>query len=124
MITIDGTTYDVPVLALREKCEFLDKYAERTEDGVLHRELIGTYHNYEIEFGVGDNPADSAALWLVLTEAVEFHSVTVPDVSGTDYTFTAYFAGVARELRRVQGALTFWRNPTVSFIAQSPRRTP
>lgn len=123
-ITIDGVTYDVPVIALRETCDFLDKYAERTEDGVLHRELIGTYHNYELELGVGSNPTDSAALWLKLTEATEFHTVTVPDVSGTDYTYTAYFSNVTRELRRIQGALTFWKSPTVHFVAQSPRRTP
>ena len=123
-ILIDSITYDVPVMALREACDFLDKYAERAENGVLQRELIGTYHNYELEFGVGSDPDELAALWLKLTEAVEFHTVTVPDVSGTDYTFTAYFSNVTREARRVQGALVFWKNPTVHFIAQSPRRTP
>lgn len=123
-ITIDSTVYEVPVIALRETCDFLDKFAERTEDGILHRELIGTYHNYEIEFGVGSDPAELAALWLVLSEATEFHTVTVPDVDGTDFTFTAYFSSVTRELRKTQTAAAFWKNLMAHFIAQSPRRTP
>lgn len=123
MIVIDGTVYNVPVIALRETCDFLDKYAERVETGELKRELIGTYHNYQIEFGAGAPPADLAALWLKLTEPVEFHTVTVPD-DGGDYTFTAYFAGVQREVRKVAGAQAFWKNLTANFVAQKPRRTP
>jgi hypothetical protein len=122
-ITIDSTVYDIPVISIRRKADFLDKYAERTQDGVLHRELIGVYFNYEIRFGSSTDVSEYAALWLKLTEAEEFHTVTVPDESG-DYTFTAYFASVSDEVRRVTGAANFWKNLTVNFIAQSPERTP
>ena len=50
MIVIDGTSYDIPIKSIQGKADMLDKYAERTLDGVLHRELIGVYDNYEIEF--------------------------------------------------------------------------
>ena len=126
-ITIDGTTYNVPVVAIDETCDFLDKYAERTEDGVLHRELIGTYHNQSITFGVPQTAAEIAeyySLWEALTEATEFHTVTVPDASGIDFTFTAYFSNVARKLRKWDGTTTNWRDMTVRFIAQSPKATP
>ena len=123
-IIIDGTTYAVPVLSLNETCDFLDKYAERTEDGELHRELIGTYHNYQIVFGANVSTTILAALWLKLTEATEFHTVTVPDTDGVDYTFTAYFSGVTRSLRKQYAAETFWKTLTAHFISQSPRRTP
>ena len=120
MIIIDGTSYDIPVIGISRKAEFLDKFAERTEDGVLHRELIGVYYNYQLKFGQSsNNVSDYAALWVKLTEATEFHEVTVPDESG-DYTFTAYFSNVADELKKQQGAVNFWRNLTVNFIAQSP----
>lgn len=122
-IIIDGVTYNVPVVALTETCDMLDKYAERVETGELKRELIGTYHNYRVEFGSGATPAEMAALWLKLTEAVEFHTVTVPD-DGGDFTFTAYFANMRREIRKVDGATAFWRNLTADFIAKIPRRTP
>jgi hypothetical protein len=119
MIIIDGVTYNVPVKSIRRKADFLDKYAERTEDGVLQRELIGVYFNYQLEFGRTTNTAEYAALWAKLTEAEEFHAVTVPDESG-DYTFTAYFANVADEMLKQRGASNFWQNLTVNFVAKEP----
>ena len=120
MIIIDGVTYDVPVISISRKAEFLDKFAERTEDGILHREIIGVYYNYVLKFGQSsNNVADYAALWVKLTEATEFHEVTVPDESG-DFTFQAYFSNVSDELKKQKGAINFWHNLTVNFIAQSP----
>lgn len=121
MIIIDGTTYNVPIMSLKQKGEFLDKFAERTEDGVLHRELIGVYYNYELKFGRNATTAALAALWQKLSEPTEFHTVTVPD-DGTDYTFTAYFSNVSRELVRAKEseAQRFWKDLTVNFISRSP----
>ena len=123
MISIDGVIYDVPVVSIKRTADFLDKYAERTEDGNLQRELIGVYYNYQLSFGRTTNTVEYAALWNKLTEAVEFHTVIVPDESG-DFTFTAYFAGVSDELRRTTAAANFWQNLTVNFIARSPAARP
>lgn len=122
-IIIDSITYDIPVLSMTRTADFLDKYAERTEDGVLHRELIGVYFNYKIQFGTTSNTTEYAALWNKLTEATEFHTVTVPDESG-DHTFTAYFSNVGDEIRKIKGAVNFWKSLTVNFIAQEPAITP
>jgi len=125
MIVIDGVTYNVGILTpIARKAEFLDKYAERTEDGKLHRELIGVYFNYEMRFDpeVG-SAAEYAALYLKITEPVPFHTVTLWDSLGP-YTFTAYISGVTDELNRIRGAEVFWTNLVVHFIAESPARTP
>ena len=124
MITIDGVDYDIPILSIKRKAEFLDKYAERTEDGKLHRELIGVYYNYEVRFGRSWNTTEYAALWTKITEPEEFHTVTVPDGDADPFTFTAYFANVSDELRKDTAAKTFWQNLTLNFIAQEPARTP
>jgi len=121
MIIIDGTTYNVPVKSIKATADFLDKYAERTEDGTLQRELIGVYFNYRLEFGQDASAAEYAALWDKLTEPEEFHTVTVPDESG-DYTFTAYFSNVGHELLKKKDARNFWKSLTVNFIARSPAR--
>lgn len=123
MINIDGIDYDIPVLSISRSADFLDKYAERTEDGILHRELIGVYFNYRLQFGQTTNVSEYAALWTKLTEATEFHTVTVPDENG-DYTFTAYFSNVKDDLRKTAGASNFWKSLTVNFTAQSPAITP
>lgn len=123
MIVIDGTTFDVPVEYCHITGEFLDKYAERTEDGELHRELIGVYFNYQLRFGNDGDVAEFAALWLKLTEPVPFHTITIPYLSG-DLTYTAYFSNIAADLRKAKDALRFWQDMTVNFIAKSPARVP
>ena len=51
-IVIDGITFNIGVFAdIKEAADFLDKYANRTEDGDLKRELIGVYFNFsDIKF--------------------------------------------------------------------------
>src|SRR5574340_410654 len=109
MIIIDGITFNIPIVSIHRKADFLDKYAERTEDGILHRELIGVYFNYELKFGSTAPNTEYAALWQKLTEPEEFHTVTLPDEDG-DFTFTAYFAGVSDDLRKDYGAeKKYWK---------------
>lgn len=119
MVKIDGTEFNVPVVSIKRTADFLDKFATRTESGDLQRELIGVYFNYQLQFGSTLNMDEYAALWSKLTEATEFHTVTVPDESG-DYTFTAYFAGVGDEMRKQTATKNYWKNLTVNFIAKAP----
>jgi len=122
MITIDGITYDIPVISIDRKADFLDKYANRTENGDLQRELIGVYFNYQLKLGSITNPTAYALLWDKLTEPVEFHTVTVPDENG-DYTFTAYFSNVGDSLKKQKNTVNYWQNLTVNFTAKSPARS-
>ena len=125
MIIIDGQSFNVPILSLDETCDFLDKYAERTEDGTLRRELIGVYFNQQLKFGfIGVPTATMQALWEKLTEPVEFHTVVVPDEDGDSFTFTAYFAGVKRSLLKSTTPKTYWKSLTVNFIGKAPARKP
>lgn len=121
MLYIDGIGYKIDVLIVKRTADFLDKYAERTENGDLERELIGVYFNYKLQLGPGVDRAEYARLWDKLTEPVEFHEVTVPDEDG-DYTFTAYFSNVADELLRKVAEKNYWKNLTVNFIAKKPAR--
>ena len=120
MITIDGIEYNIPVTSVKRGAEFLDKYAERTEDGILHRELIGVYYKYTIQFGRSGNTPEYASLWEKLTEPEEFHNVIVPDADGVPLEFEAYFSGVSDELRMDTPSKTFWKNLTVTFISRNP----
>ncbi len=122
---VDGITYDIPVVSLKRTGDFLDKYAKRTEDGVLHRKLIGVYYNYSLQLGSSRTVSAPVyqALWDKLTEPVEFHTVVVPDSDRT-YTFTAYFSNVGDELKKQKDNRNYWQNLTVDFTAQSPARTP
>ena len=121
MLYIDGIGYKIDVLSVKRTADILDKYAERTENGDLQRELNGENFNYKLQMGPGIDRTEYARLWDKLTEPVEFHEVTVPDEDG-DYTFTAYFSNVADELLRKVAEKNYWKNLTVNFIAKMPAR--
>lgn len=124
LITIDGNTYDVPIVDMQISYEPLDKYAERTADGKLHREIIGVYAKYEVTFGVSNaNPIDYANLVNVLTKPTEFHTVTLPTETGT-LTASCYFGPVGHTLYRVRGSNKYYKGLKVSIIPRDPTRTP
>lgn len=118
-IVIDSTTYSIPIKALKRKIEKLYKYAERTEDGVLHSELIGTYYNYTLQAGMSvNNVTDYAALVTKLAEAKASFAITV---LGT--TFNCYFANISDDVVKDQ-ATDYFRNLIFDVIATSPAVTP
>jgi hypothetical protein len=123
-LIVDGFTYDIGVISLKRTADPLDKFAERTLDGVLHRELIGIYFNYKLQLANSLNTSEYQALWDKLSEPVEFHTITVPDSSDTPYTYTAYISGVSDELMKSKAGVNYWKNLTVNFTAQSPALTP
>jgi hypothetical protein len=120
VVIIDDTTYNVPVISLKRRADFLDKFAERTVDGKLHRELIGVFFNYQLQLGSTTDTDEYESLFDKLSEEKEFHTVTIPHKSGSSRTFSAYFSNVGDTLRRVKGDDVYWTGLTVNFIARSP----
>lgn len=118
MIVIDGNTYNVPIVSIERKFDMLYKSAERTQDGILHSELIGVYKNYEVTFGMSANNVEEyAALILKVSEPVESHSVTI-----LEDTYNAYFSNIRDEVVRDTGT-PYFRNLSMSIIALGPHRT-
>ena len=78
-IQIDGQEYKVPLVSpMDRKGDILDLTANRTEDGVLHREVIGTYYNFTLGFIATADKAEYERLWWKLTEPVASHMVQLP----------------------------------------------
>lgn len=123
-IIIDSREYVVPIKKLTIKADALDKYAERTVDGDLRRELIGIYYNYEIEFASGYKyPDEYKLLWAKITEAEEFHTIVLWDEDGV-HSFTGYFANPQNEMLRIKGGVTYWKSMSVSVVSKSPTKVP
>jgi hypothetical protein len=123
MITIDDTDYDVAITAISGQADMLDKYAERTPNGVLHRELIGVYDNYEIQFGPSiSNPQAYSDLWFKLTEPTPWHTVKFPTIFG-DREIVGYFANTSHKVVRQKNGVTYWKNLSTSFVSRSKRPT-
>ena len=121
-IYIDGIYYDVPLLSIKRTGDFLDKYANRLEDGDLQRELIGVYFNYSVTFGVMDTDIHEA-LWDKLSEPVPFHEITVPSGRGS-YTYTGYVSGLSDEVLKIYDDRVEMQNLTFKMTAKQPARKP
>ena len=122
MLIIDGQYFNVPVAGIDLAADFLDKYAERSEDGTLHRELIGVYFNYKLSLATTLSTSEFSRLWNKLTEPEEFHTVTVPGPDG-DFTYVAYFSNIKAKLLRTYKGMNYFSELTVNFTAQSPARS-
>ena len=121
MIMIDSESFDIPITSVAMAADMLDKYAERTNDGVLHRELIGVYYNFEITFAPSfQNATEYSRLWQKLTEPVEFHTVTLWDEDG-EYTQEGYFAQTKHKLIKLKNGVPYWKELSTSFVAKQPR---
>lgn len=124
-IKVDGTFFDIPMVSLKRNADFLDKYAERTEDGELHRELIGVYYNYTLTVGTSTDfgETDYDAFWDKMTEPVEFHQISLPTKNGY-YTFTGYISSVSDEYKKILDNKAEFTGFTCKFTAKSPARKP
>ncbi len=120
-IKIDGALFSVPLISVKRTASFLDKYAERTEDGDLKRELIGVYFNYQINFGVIDDIPLYEALFDKLTEPVEYHDFELPTTTGT-YKFKGYVSNVNDEIEKINSDTATFKGLTCKFTAKIPAR--
>ena len=121
-IVIDGKVYNIGVYAdIKEAADFLDKYANRTGDGDLKRELIGVYFNFtDIKFEpqVDSNYNEFERLWNKLTEPEEFHTVKI-----ANFEFKAYFSNVSRVIYGFKDNKAYRKDMTVNFTAKKPARS-
>ena len=122
-IRIDGITYDIPLVSVKRTADFLDKYAERSEDGDMQRELIGVYFNYQMSFGTIDDDSLYDALWEVLTRPVEYHDFELPTTRGR-YAFRGYVSGVSDEIEKIMSDTAKFKGLQCKFIAKKPSRRP
>lgn len=120
-IRIDGIYFDIPLVSLKRNADVLDKYAKRTEDGDLKRKVIGVYYNYQLTVGVVNDIDTYKSLWNKLTEPVEFHTIELPDASGT-YSFVGYVSSVSDEYRKITTSGATFQGLTCKFTAKSPSR--
>lgn len=124
-IMVDGTFFDIPMVSLKRNADLLDKYAERTEDGELQRELIGVYYNYTLTAGTSTDfgNTDYESFWDKMTEPVEFHDISIPTKNGY-YTFRGYISSVSDEYKKILDNEAEFTGFTCKLTAKSPARRP
>lgn len=126
LLTIDGIKFDVMLTKISRKADILDKYATRTIDGDIKREVIGTYYNYSLEFAYNDKPERYKILWDKLSEPKDFHDITIADTIDA-ISFKGYIASVQDEIiyaNPYDGSQRKFQGLSCDLIAKLPRRRP
>lgn len=119
-IAIDGKYFDIPLVSINRTGDFLDKYVLKTEDGVIHREVVGVYYNYQASFGKMETETH-AKLWEKLSEPVESHTIELPDANGTT-VFKAYISSLSDDYLRILDSTATFQNLKCKFVAMEPAR--
>lgn len=125
VVTIDSQTFSVGVSKISRKAEIPDGPNEGTaKDYTWIRDVLGTAYSYTIYFDVanGLSPTDYDTLYYLLTEPVEFHTLTVPFGQST-ITFSAGITSVSDNIILMDDG-NIWGDLSVTFKPQSPQRLP
>lgn len=125
MFKVDGIEYGGIVVALQRSFEVADgENAGRTLDGVMHRDLIGTYYNFSITINTSRmSQKEYNALYETISAPVESHNIVVP-YGNTLLTFKAYVTnGTDDLLRQYSETNRYWGNLSFNFIAMKPQRS-
>jgi hypothetical protein len=119
-IRIDGTEYKVRITNLKRKGDVLDLVANRTEDGVLHREIIGTYYNYTLGIETGGDMDEYNDFWWVVT-APSNHMIILPYATEE---IEGYFGSCQDEIYFINADGMRVKGFTCNMVAVRAARTP
>lgn len=124
-IIVDGTYFDIPLVSLKRRADFLDKFAERVETGDLERELIGVYYNFDLTVGTSSDFGDTDYdyFWDFMTAPVEFRDFSLPVKNGY-YNFRGYISSVSDEYEKILDDDAVFKGFTCKMTAKTPARTP
>lgn len=120
-IFVDNTYFALPIVSLQRTAEFLDKFAERNEEGDLLRELIGVYYNYTLSVGTVNDTVLYKKFWDKVTEPVEFHDFKLPHFVGT-YSFRGYVSSVSDTVQKIYTDKAVFTGFTCRLISKEPAR--
>ena len=128
---INGIDFSSLVVRIDRTADKLDKYAERTLDGDLKREVIGTYVNYKLSFG--NNVKDKNlynSMFLQLIRPVDFVTIEMPKIlnrgqNPNDPTipgniFQGYIAGVKDTIIYLSDSIQIYEGLECEIVTKKP----
>lgn len=112
-LEIDGASYPVKLVDVTRKADVLDATAYRTEDGHLHRKVIGTYMNYSVTVGIEEDISLYDRLFSVLSSPADSHMVKFPNESSA---VERYISSVQDGVLRVTEEGTLYKDLSFNAI--------
>ena len=118
---MDGNTYDVDVLNLTRRFSITETGMKGiTQDGEIHRDLIGTYYNYTMTVAERHgNRAELDRFWEDISKPVACHVCEFP-YGQKVLTQRMYIQTGAQDIRWLEPGKTSWGEISIEFIAKNP----
>ncbi len=127
VFSIDGKSFpSVHVVKLQRKFNIADgPLAGRNLDGIMIRDVMGTYFTYTLELWCNQmSQKEYEELYEVLNEPVDSHKLILPYNQKT-MAFDAYITSGEDELKYMSETKgNYWRGITCNFIAMKPYKRP
>lgn len=125
VFSMDGMPYNVSVLELTRKFSVMDTdKSGRTMDGIMFRDVIGTYYNYTMTVAARDGDEDALeSFWEAISRPDESHACTFPYGQKT-LTQHMYVTSGSQDLKMMREGKNEWGEIQVNFIAMAPEVTP
>ena len=119
---MDGVDYDIFVTKLERNFEVSDSDSSgRTKDWVMHRDVVGTFYNYTIEFEMHNYNLEAySAFYQAISSPTAQHVLTFP-YNGETITFNAYCTK-GKDTLKIRNGKNIWSGLSVNFIAMEPQR--
>lgn len=120
MLKINGVVVESPA-GLEVTYSVLDKYAERTENGKLNREIAAKKLKYQLNWNYIPDSSAFRKLWNTFANLGEFAKFTLPHPNGTNnYTFEGYIGDMGVTMQSYwdmgQGQQSKWKSFKVNII--------
>lgn len=117
---IDGTYYNIPFVSIKRTADFLEKYAQRTEDGDTKLETIGVYLNYTVNIGTIDDSETYNKLFNhIIDPKNRWHDVVLPN-GMNDFSFKGYFSSISDEVEKVLDNDVQFKSLTWKMTSKKP----
>ena len=118
-LEIDNVEYPVKIIELQRKADSLDAEAYRTEDGVLHRKLIGIFMNYSVKVAIEEDLDLYDRLFDKLSEAKESFMIKLPN---EEVAQERYIGSLQDGILRVTDSGTLYKDMSFNCICTAPTR--
>ena len=118
-LVIDDVVYPVHLYDVVRKADQIDAQAYRTEDGILHRKVIGTYVNYDVKVGIELDTELYDKLFLHLSEPVNSHMVMLPNEEEAQ---ERYISSVQDGILRIDDDGILYKDLSFKVICIAPTR--
>lgn len=118
-LVVDGKKFNVSIMKINREVEVLDKFAERSINGILTRKIIGVFTKFSINIDRFSSP-DYDSLYNYITRPIEFFTINLP-MKGTIVPVEGYISSISDNIKKIEkNGNILWDGLQFNFTPKKP----